>query len=363
MSKGFLGFLIGSFLVLAVGRPAAAGSIFDGATLVFVEARANDVVYDRANDRVYATVPSSEGLPDGNAIVSYDPATASRVDSVFAGSEPNRIEVSDDGSVAYVGIDGANGFRSWTPGTSTFGPIVGLRSAFGDTARAENFAIQPGSPGTVGIARDQISSSADGDLAFFVDDAIVTGSLTRDANQLAFVDADTLITFNDSNTGFRLTRWSVAPDLSITQEDQVGGLVAGFSTTMEIDAGLIFASTGVVVDPDTLTALGTYTTGLSSAAVENAEGAGVTYFAGRQGSFGPTVVQAYDRSTFLPLDEASFDGLTGGVQEILETRDGLVLLLDDGRLGFLNGVPVPEPTAAGLVLIAVIASARRGRVG
>ncbi len=356
-----------SFVVLIVlnlfSQSALAGTLLGDVRLEVLDVTANDIAYDRSRGLLYATVPSSAGLPDGNSIVTLDPRSGARVDSVFAGSEPGRIEVAADGSLAYVGIDGARGFRSWVPGTDSFGPITGLRVFGNDTAVAENFAISPVDPSIVGVARDEIGSSADGDLRFYVNGAAVgPESLTRDANQLAFLDAQTLITYNDSNTGFRLGRWNVEPDLSITLEDSASGLVSGFSTRFELDAGTIFASNGLVADPLTLTALGTFAVGLRDMAVENVDELGLTYFLGTDGSFsGPTTLRVFDSERFLLLDSLEIGGSFGFIRELVEVPGGLAFLSSDGRVGVLSSVPVPEPSTGLLVSLGLVALGRSRR--
>lgn len=192
---------------------AASAASLSAATLRLLGITANDLAYDSTRDALYATVPSAAGLPDGNSIVTIDPVTGTTTDSVFAGSEPTEIAVSDDGSRAYVGIDGATSFRSWQPGTESFGELVELRSEFGDPAVAEDLAIVPGEPGTVVVSKDERGSSADGDLEVFSEGSSVGGADDRFAvaNDIDFVDADTLVSFNHSHTGFELIRWSLGP--------------------------------------------------------------------------------------------------------------------------------------------------------
>lgn len=243
---------------------------------------ANDIVVDRTRGVLYATVPGSQGLPDGNSIVTIDPNGARIVDSTFAGSEPNRIEVSADGSRAYVGIDGARSFRSWVPGSDDFGPLVPLETRFGDAAVAAGFAILPDRPEVVVVSRDEVRTSNSGELEVFESGVSVSaGPGFSRADQIAFVDDRTLVSFNDSSTGFDLIRWDLdRTSLTLSEGDSTRSLISGFSTQIEVSEGRVLGTDGLVVDPTTLNALGTFITGLSSAAVESVPEAGLTYFLG-----------------------------------------------------------------------------------
>ena len=63
---------------------------------------ANDLVYDPGTHRIYATVPSSAGAI-GNSVTAIDPETGQIGPSVFIGSEPGRLALSDDGMYLDVG--------------------------------------------------------------------------------------------------------------------------------------------------------------------------------------------------------------------------------------------------------------------
>src|SRR5262245_35274625 len=62
-----------------------------------VRLTANDVVYSSTTKMLYASVPSSAGSA-GNSIATIDPATGVISQSIFIGSEPNRLALADDGT-------------------------------------------------------------------------------------------------------------------------------------------------------------------------------------------------------------------------------------------------------------------------
>ncbi|MEM7249770.1 MAG: hypothetical protein AAF493_00005, partial [Pseudomonadota bacterium] len=274
---------LASFLVSPVGQ----ADLFPlGATVQFVDIVANDIAYSPTKRKLYATVPSAAGSTYGNSVVTIDPATAQIVDSAFAGSEPTRISVSDDGTKAYVGIDGARSFRSWRPGTSIFSDLVPLRSRFDRPAVAQDFAIPRGQSEAVIVSKDDVTSSASGDLQAFRNNVSEGGPPrpTFGSDQIEFIDDRTMVAYTSSNTGFDLERWSLDPaTLALTSEDDVGGLISGFGTNIEVTGELVFASNGIVVNPETLGAVGTFVTGFRfNSAVESIPEEGRTLFVGRE---------------------------------------------------------------------------------
>src|SRR3954453_22693954 len=70
----------------------------------------NDVAYSPTTHMLYTSVPSSAGA-QGNSIATIDPATTAITNSVFVGSEPGKLSVSDNGQDMYVGLNGAAAVR------------------------------------------------------------------------------------------------------------------------------------------------------------------------------------------------------------------------------------------------------------
>lgn len=335
---------------LALSSPVLA---LHAQNVQLVNVLANDLAYNAARREIYATVPSVVGFPYGNSVVTIDPTSGAILRSSFAGSEPTRIVVSDDGSRAYVGINGARSFRSWAPATDTFGALLPLVTRFGRPAVAEDLAVAPGQPGIVLVSRDEVGSTASGDLELYRNDVSqgARGTFSLSANQTVFIDGSTLVTYNSASTGFDLARWAFDSNtLTLLQQATISGLISGFGTQIEAASGLIYATNGMVVDPRSLSALGTFNTGLSNAGVESVSAFNATYFLGRAASTGSAVLKFFDNSTFLQL--ASFDlGISMGSSSVLDLtyvdNGSLAFLFSDGRMGLISGLsPVPLPGTA-----------------
>lgn len=119
----------------------------------------NDVVYSPLTHLLYASVPSSVG-PGGNSIVTIDPTTGSIVNTVFVGSEPNKLALADDGTTLYVSLDGAFSIRKFDVSTQTPGAqfSVGQDSFFGMFSVGD-LAVAPGNPNLLAVARQYRGTS------------------------------------------------------------------------------------------------------------------------------------------------------------------------------------------------------------
>src|SRR4029079_17511347 len=86
-----MSWLRGSFAVLLlIATAAGADSIRQ------VSLPANDLAYDPTTGKIYASVPGSAGSI-GNSITAIDPETGQVGASVFVGSEPGKLAISDQG--------------------------------------------------------------------------------------------------------------------------------------------------------------------------------------------------------------------------------------------------------------------------
>ncbi|MEL7483840.1 MAG: hypothetical protein AAFN41_05740, partial [Planctomycetota bacterium] len=262
-----------------VSAPSAnAQDLLDSATWIESDIGARGAVYDRARDLIYTTIGSSAGAPTGNSLSKVDPGSLAITQSINIGSEPRLLAISDDSSAVYVGIDGARAFRSFDPATNGVGSLVPLfTGSFNDPSVVEDIAVAPGRPDTVLIVRDQVGSSADGDLGVYRGGVEVGGTNTSfpDTNSIAFDGPDRVVAFNNSNTGFDLTSWDFDGS-NLQQDGRVGSIVSGFGIEIEVAGGMVFSETGVVADASTLGGLGTFTG--AGGAVEPIAELGITYF-------------------------------------------------------------------------------------
>jgi hypothetical protein len=119
----------------------------------------NDIVWDPRRGLIYLAIGSG-GPVNPNTVLAFDPVAGTITKAVFAGSEPWRLAISDDGQYLYVGLAGADAIQRLilpqlaldvkiTSDIDAMGPAVNG----GEPLFAEQIAVAPGQPRTIGVAR------------------------------------------------------------------------------------------------------------------------------------------------------------------------------------------------------------------
>ncbi len=142
-------------LSIALGVLARATS----AEVKVLDLRANDLVYDRDRGLIYATVPGS--VPGvGNRVHVIDPLGGQVDHSVFVGSEPSKMALSDDGQYLYIALDGAAAVVRFELPNLIFDLQFPLGSdpSFGPFF-VEDIEVQPDNPGVVAVSRKRLGVS------------------------------------------------------------------------------------------------------------------------------------------------------------------------------------------------------------
>jgi hypothetical protein len=85
----------------------------------------------------------------GNTITHVNPSTGQTQSSVFIGSEPNKLALSNDGLSLYAKLDGANAIRRYNVGTQTAGLQFPIPAAYPNPREIE---VKPGQPDTIAVA-------------------------------------------------------------------------------------------------------------------------------------------------------------------------------------------------------------------
>lgn len=139
----------------------------------------NSMVYDSANGLFYVSVPSSAGPPYGNSVVSVDPETGALGNPIAVGSEPDQLAISSDGTILWVGLDGASAVRQVNLTTGTAGlqfSLGGNGGVYQNPPDALALAALPGSPNSVVVAT-QTPFTYEGTIAIF-DSGALRGTAT-----------------------------------------------------------------------------------------------------------------------------------------------------------------------------------------
>jgi len=312
----------------------------------------NDLVYNQGTQKIYASVPSSEGS-SGNSIAEIDPVPGSITNKVFIGSEPNVLAQADDGATLYVGLDGAASIRRYNIQTHTAGQqfFIGRDSLFG-TLSLSDIAVSPGNPSTVAVALQHPNISPTQAGVAIYDDGVrrpKTGPGHPDGSDvLAFASPSLL--YGATNFG-HFTKYSV---------DSSGVTVTGTAPFLPGDEiilanNLLYGSSGQVLDPSTGALAGTFFGGgvLNTSHVIDVANNRAFFLAGQfgLGSGLHVTITAYDLNTFLPVGFIGISGVTGISGSLVRWgTNGLAFRASDRQVYLIesplvnSSVPIPSPT-------------------
>ncbi len=276
-------------------------------TIDSISLRNNDLIYNPAVDRIFASVPSDAGAALGNRLAIIDPSTGDMSSTGFIGSEPTPLAVSDDGSFVYVGLRGSASVSRYDVQSNTVGLEIGLgTSGFLGNFFAEDIAVLPGSPNSIAVSRRNVGFSPRHEGVVVFDGAVQRASQTSGhtgANRIEFGDdASTLFGLNNETTEFGFRTMTVDAD-GATVDSVVRGAGGGFGTDIEFAGGRIYMTNGTVLDAATGARLGRYSASGSVAVDVAAE---QVYF------LGSTSVRIFDLTTFVPIGEIAFGFSTSG---------------------------------------------------
>lgn len=219
----------------------------------------NDVAWDRNHQVMYLALGARSSVAP-NSIVAFDPVTGALSGSAFAGSEPNTIAVSDDGSKLYVGFRSSNTVSRFSVPALTrdFTAPIPMNSAgtnSGHPQFALDIAAAPGAPGKFAVSLQTFARMIvyDGQSPMLAPPGQLGPEIRQPGEVLAWADSNTVLALYDFGWGATLARYdtgsvTVTPQGSTTVNNRVFGMLAS-------DAGRIYTNCGHVIDATTLQAL------------------------------------------------------------------------------------------------------------
>ncbi|MDQ3712621.1 MAG: FG-GAP-like repeat-containing protein [Acidobacteriota bacterium] len=257
---------------------------------------ANDLVYNEATQAIYASVPSAAGLGIGNTITQINPQTGQASSSVFIGSEPNKLALADDGRTLYARLDGINGFRRFDTVTQT----AGLQFTPNGSYQFQDMDVMPGNPQTLAVA---VRYSG----AIIYDNGVQRPNISNGGaysiNTIEFsASPSTLYGYDSESSGFELVKFAVSSS-GVSGVYSSNNIISGYGVTMEFAGGLLYATSGRVVDPETRTLRGTFQSGGSAMVVDTT--------LNRIFFLNSNVLTAYDTTTFLKVGSVTLPIFTG----------------------------------------------------
>jgi hypothetical protein len=321
-----------SSALITVSNPAPGGGqsgslvfyVNSGATrMTVVSANANQIVWDATNQRMYASLASTNNGANNNTVAAIDPVTGTIYTVQSAGVQPDVMDISSDASYLWVAEDGSNAVQRFTlpnltpditipiPASTTFGPqtAIALKAA-------------PTAPHTAAVLEGNYSDdSPDTGGVVIYDDAAPRATIIPsfpafgpDITWLTWgADASTLYGGNEDipPTYYTLSVNSAGVTVS-SKENNVLPTPGHFDS----QTGYLYADYGQVVNPATGDSMGsfnlTYLSSPETCAVDSAQG--VVFCLGKKidvSGVSGYEIQAFDQKTYRLLRTLSFPQIIG----------------------------------------------------
>jgi VCBS repeat-containing protein len=288
----------------------------------------NEILYDPLRGKIYAAIPATvPGI--GNSITEIDPVSGTIGRSVYVGSDPASLSISDDGRYLYVGLKGAGAVRRVDLTTFTAELQFSLGNSFSGPYFPNDVQALSGSDRSVAVS-SQVQPNSQIGVAVY-DDGIqrpkttprsVTGVqvLTGSASSgiLLGQDGDDLVHLSVDSQGIAVG--STAND------------ILGLTYGIKYDNGRIYGTNGKVFDAATLSLLGTYAA--SGWWVEPVSSRGLTFFVG------DGMIRAFDQKTLALVGTVTLQGADSRAGNLIHWGDrGLAYSTDQGHLVLVEWDP------------------------
>lgn len=308
----------------------------------------NDLVYDSVSNKIYASIPSSNGS-NGNSIGVINPQTRLLQNTVFVGSEPTVLAIADNGQYIYVGFSGSATIRKFDVATQAAGLQYALGSdSFLGPYYAADIEVVPGQPNALAVSRRYYSVTPQfAGVAVYDDGVRRTNVVTRAggeiSNKIEFKDGSTLFGYNNETSGYDFNRMTVNSgglSLSANSGNMPNANIANMDFIYQNNRA--YFTNGSIIDVST--------TPFALAQFPNANGP-VTFDASKNlvcfghSEAGTIVFKRFNPDTFLLSDSLQINGAFGTVKSIttcgtgcyvLNTSDNHVVFINDGTMATGN---------------------------
>ncbi len=320
----------------------------------------NDIIYDSVTNKIYASIPSANGS-NGNSIGVINPNTYLLENTIFIGSEPTILAISDNGQYIYSGFSGASIVRRFDVTTQT----AGLQFSLGSDSStgsfyAEDIEVMPSQPTTIAISRKNNGFSPRHEGVAIYDNNIMRPTTTPDhtgSNRIEFTSQNALIGYNNETTEFGIRRLSVnssgVSNVSVTQN-----VLSNFYLDFIYKDNYMYSFDGKVVDVTTAPFVIGQFSNTNGPVVYDSYYNRVC-FASYDFS-GNITFKRFNPNTFLLYDSLPISQAFGTVKNIItcgngcyafNTTDNKVIIIKDSTLGLSeseekNNISIyPNPTS------------------
>lgn len=318
----------------------------------------NDLVYDAVTNRIYASIPSANGS-NGNSIGIINPSTRLLENTVFIGSEPTVLAISDNGQYIYTGFSGTSTVRRFEVASQTAGIQFSLGSdSSTGSYYAEDIEVMPGQPTTIAISRKNNGFSPRHEGVAIYDNNVMRPTTTPDhtgSNRIEFTSQNSLIGYNNETTEFGIRRLTVNSN-GVSNVGVTGNVLSNFYLDFIYKDNYMYATDGKVVDMTTAPfVIGQFSNVSGPVAYDSYYNR--VCFASYDWS-GNITFKRFNPNTFLLVDSLPISQAFGNVKSLItcgngcyafNTTDNKVIIIKDSTLGVseeeFNKIAVyPNPT-------------------
>jgi len=319
----------------------------------------NDLVYDSVTNKIYASIPSANGS-NGNSIGVINPNTYLLENTIFIGSEPTILAISDNGQYIYSGFSGSSTVRRFDVASQT----AGLQFSLGSDSStgsfyAEDIEVMPSQPTTIAISRKNNGFSPRHEGVAIYDNNVMRPTTTPDhtgSNRIEFTSQNSLIGYNNETTEFGIRRLSVnssgVSNVGVTQN-----VLSNFYLDFIYKDNYMYSFDGKVVDVTTAPfVIGQFSNATGPVVYDSYYNR--VCFASYDFS-GNITFKRFNPNTFLLFDSLPISQAFGSVNNIItcgngcyafNTTDNKVIIIKDSTLGLSeseekNNISIyPNPT-------------------
>jgi hypothetical protein len=300
---------------------------------------AQDLVYDPFSQRIYASVSSSD-LNHGNSIAIIDPVAGVIEDSVFAGSDPRKLAISNDGEYVYAGLYGAGSVSRFHIPSQTVDKTFSLGTGSYGTTYVEDIDVQPGNSNVIAVSRFRKGISPRHDGVAIYDNGIKRPQQTADhtgSNVIEFSDSpDILYGYCNETTGFRVYT-NIVNEYGVSIASSHSGLISGFGVDIEYDDGCLYTTTGRVIDTKIMQLVGQFGT---SGKIEPDSTVRRTFV------INGSTIYAYNQNTFIKEAQYTVSGVSGSPRNLIRWgTNGLAYCTSGKQVVIVQTDIVPDPPA------------------
>ena len=275
--------------------------------------QSNKIIYDKVTDKIYASIPSSNGS-NGNSIGIINPTTMQLEQTVYVGSEPTVLAISDDSQYIYVGFRGSNTIRKYNVATKTAdAPFsVGTTSNYGPLY-AGDIKVMPGNPNTIAVSKKQFNTSATYKGVAIYDNGVMRPTTSFNPESFTYDSAD-IINFETPELIIGLTTGSSDAKLrrikvtsaGATDLNQNTSVAYSYATDFKLFEGYAFFDNGQVFDYKNGFLLGSFNTFRGQFSIDSANRL-ITFATGDNYNYNTTAIKRFNIDTFLPVDNTSLN--------------------------------------------------------